>query len=406
MTQSAPNHIATKRTSSETADNSSNSALENAFAQVRVHIDRIVEDNATRFFSEVADRSSPLVQAAMGAVLGGKRFRAICSTVGAAVAMATTYPSPKQSETSAIDLLLAAAAAPGQEQLAAALEFYQSSALVHDDVIDNSDERRGKPAAHIELRRSHAERALIGNAVRYGNDSAILCGDLLFAAADDAWARSVAGTAPDIASSVLLRYAKMIGEVAYGQFNDMSASYRPLSPIATEDAFDNAIAEAFSVIRLKSARYSVVHPSVLGAMRQGADGELTEVLEQILEPAGLAFQLRDDELGAFGSPQLTGKPTGIDIVEGKRTVLLAIAWKNADEESRSVLQQTFLADAPSKTQLQAAAKILRRFGHAEHEEAISKLIAESYDQLERADLPKIAKQLLRFLIDQLTVRDS
>ena len=248
-------------------------------------------------------RGAPLTSLARSCSEGGKRFRGILAHVGHCLARGGPLDE--------------APVAP----LSAALELYPASAPAHDDIIDHARTRRGRPTPHVSLAALHRDRAWRGDPDRFGEAGAILVGDLLFSWAEAAMADQAGRLAPRDAARLWARYSRMHAEVALGQFLDVAAEQAPLDP-GDPGAMDTEA--AMEVVVRKSARYSIVHPAALGAICGGADDALIAAIESILTPWGMAFQLRDDHLGVFGDPELTGKPSGDDIREGKRTVLLAL----------------------------------------------------------------------------------
>ena len=200
----------------------------------------------------------------------------------------------------------------------AAVELYQVSALVHDDLIDESPTRRGVAAAHKAFEESHVAENYSGKAAAYGEKSSVLLGDYLLSLAA---VEIELAEYRDFESGARGRriFHEMTAETAFGQFLDTRAEFVPLN-----DDGDAALADALAVVRHKSARYSVEVPLMLGAALAGADDDMLAKLSAIGQPLGEAFQLRDDELGIFGNPDVTGKPAGGDIAEGKRTALHAL----------------------------------------------------------------------------------
>ena len=185
------------------------SAIDRMFATIRDYIDQATSQHVENFGFAIGASDTPLVPLARKAVQGGKRFRAICSYTGAAAALS--------SRDTALELLIAADDTPGIRDLAVGLECYQASALVHDDVIDDSPLRRGEASAHASLTEHHRDASLIGSGAKYGIDGAILLGNLMTAAAEDSIALTIEQTAPEIASRLLRHYAQMTGEVAQGR---------------------------------------------------------------------------------------------------------------------------------------------------------------------------------------------
>lgn len=205
---------------------------------------------------------------------------------------------------------LVAGGAPGAAApigAGAAFEWLQASALVHDDLMDGSDTRRGRPSVHRDFEQRHRTAGGAGESVQFGSRVAILLGDLLLSWADQTFATA----APDARTAELWSSCK--SEVIAGQYLDVLAQTR--SVLSVEDAM--------RVVRFKAAKYTVERPVQIGAALAGADADLIAGLSRFALPLGEAFQLRDDVLGVFGDPAETGKPSGDDLREGKRTVLVA-----------------------------------------------------------------------------------
>ncbi|WP_030371165.1 polyprenyl synthetase family protein [Streptomyces rimosus] len=207
-------------------------------------------------------------------------------------------------------------------RLAAALELLQTCALVHDDVMDGAELRRGGPALHAEVRTQYGRRAGTGDGARsaaaFGRSAAILAGDLALAWSDDIVLDT--GVPGHARSAVHALWRTMRTEMVAGQYLDLHA----------QATVSHSPARALHTARLKSARYSVERPLLLGAALAGADDRATGALRAAGRCAGLAFQLHDDLLGVFGDPAETGKPSGDDIREGKLTYLTAVARARAE----------------------------------------------------------------------------
>ncbi|MFF3754870.1 polyprenyl synthetase family protein [Streptomyces sp. NPDC002018] len=209
-------------------------------------------------------------------------------------------------------------------QLAAGLELVQTCALVHDDVMDDSATRRGKPSVHAEIAEQYAAVPAGGPRESFARSAAILLGDLALAWADD--------LAEDIELPAPTRYRVrrvwrvMRTEMVAGQYLDV------LGQAASSWSAPWSAARAIRIARLKSALYSVERPLDLGAVLAGADARTTRSLRSAGRCAGLAFQLRDDLLGVFGDPRDTGKPAGEDIRRGKLTYLIAVAHARAEAD--------------------------------------------------------------------------
>jgi len=218
---------------------------------------------------------------------------------------------------------------PGLVVAAASLEWLQASALVHDDLIDGSDTRRGRPSIHREFEARHRVEARSGDAASFGTSVAVLLGDLMLSWCDEMFTRvlleSPAMAPMASAARSYLDLCKM--EVVAGQFLDVAGQTRE----------SLSVDEAMKVIRYKSAKYTVERPLHIGAALAGAGPDLMAALTDVALPLGEAFQLRDDVLGVFGDPSVTGKPAGDDLREGKRTVLVARAAELTDDAGRALL---------------------------------------------------------------------
>ena len=207
----------------------------------------------------------------------------------------------------------------------ASLELLHASALVHDDYMDASDTRRGRPATHRGFEVEHRADGWRGDPEQYGASAAILLGDLLLSWSDELLRRC--GLPLDRVVPALDVFDRCRSEVITGQFLDVSVQARGVADV---DA-------AMTVLRYKSAKYSVERPLHIGATLAGGSERQLAQLGAFGLPLGEAFQLRDDLLGVFGDPSMTGKPAGDDLIEGKRTVLVALALDAAPAEAAARL---------------------------------------------------------------------
>ncbi|WP_028925697.1 polyprenyl synthetase family protein [Pseudonocardia acaciae] len=208
------------------------------------------------------------------------------------------------------------------------LELVQANALIHDDLMDASATRRGRPTVHVDFAGRHREHGWLGDPERFGAAAAILLGDLALAWADDMFDSAA------LPERALRRarpvWAGMRTEMIGGQFLDVWGQ-----------ATGNGSAEAaLRVNRFKTAAYTVERPLELGAALAGAGPELVAAYRRFGSDIGIAFQLRDDLLGVLGDPAVTGKPAGDDLREGKRTVLMALAGQAARERRNQTAAAT------------------------------------------------------------------
>ncbi|GAB3262916.1 polyprenyl synthetase family protein [Kineosporia babensis] len=197
---------------------------------------------------------------------------------------------------------------------AAALELFQAAALIHDDLIDASDLRRGMPAVHKQFEALHSQQSWQGDEAAFGLAGAVLTGDLCLVWTEELF--SASGLSAEQLGRARPMFDRMRTELLGGQYLDVLSQVAPQAdPLALVD-------RALRVIKFKSAKYSVEHPLLIGASAAGADDKLLAVYSEFGLATGEAFQLRDDVLGVFGDPATTGKPAGDDLREGKRTVLI------------------------------------------------------------------------------------
>ena len=330
-------------------------------------------DSQADLLDSLGEDGAALVDAARRSLTGGKRLRAAFCWWG--------YQAVRPIEDE--HALLHACAS---------LEFLHASALVHDDYMDSSATRRGHPATHRAFADRHRALGWAGDSEMYGASAAILLGDLLLS-----WADEVLRTCGLPAHDVLagLRFFDITRtEVVAGQFLDVSAQAR-----ATRD-----LDLAMTVLRYKSAKYSIERPLHVGAALAGASRDQVDALTAFGIPLGEAFQLRDDLLGIFGDPAVTGKPAGDDLREGKRTVLTALALQGLDPMGATLLDESLGQDL-SDEETRALCDLIETSGaRAEVEEMISGLTAESLSALEQAPIQDAARVVLGELARAATQR--
>ena len=326
-----------------------------------------------RWLDRLGPDAQRLVEHARVSVSGGKRFRAaFCWWGHHAVAEPTDRTA-----------LLRACAS---------LELLHASALVHDDYMDASDVRRGRPATHRAFERIHRENGWSASAEQYGASAAILMGDLLLSWSDELLRRCglpFAQVAP-----ALEVFDRCRSEVIAGQFLDVSAQARGAADVDT----------AMTVLRYKSAKYSIERPLHIGAALAGASPEMITQLSRFGLPLGEAFQLRDDLLGVFGDPAVTGKPAGDDLIEGKRTVLVSLALDALPPADAKVLDAG-LGTALDPEQVAQLCRLIDRSGARQQvEDVISQLTERSLAALAAADVTERARGVLSGLAAEATQR--
>jgi geranylgeranyl diphosphate synthase, type I len=344
---------------------------EDLIARVQSHLDSFVAVQRDRL-AEAGPGAAALIDAAHAGVSGGKRLRA-----------AYCYWGWRAAGGSAED--------DRPIMAGAALEWLQASALVHDDVIDESATRRGRPAAHRAFADQHRDRGWRGDAGHYGAGAAILLGDLMLSWSDETFGpcrgSAAAGAHFDACKS----------EVVAGQFLD----------VTTEAAADPTVESAMRVVRFKAAKYTVERPLLIGATLAGAERSLIEGLSRFGLPVGEAFQLRDDVLGMFGDASVTGKPAGDDIRAGKRTVLLARAYERTTPDQRTTLDDLVGDPRLDTDGVDRVRSIVRTTGALSAvEEHIADLLDVALRTLDGAPLAdEVARKALTELAERSVQRD-
>jgi geranylgeranyl diphosphate synthase type I len=309
---------------------------------------------------------------------GGKRLRPAFAYWGWR-AVATRDPDP--------DVLL----------LFSALELLHACALVHDDVIDDSATRRGRPTTHIHFAALHRDRNWRGSPDRFGISAAILLGDLALAWADDIVL--AADLSPDAQRRVRRVWADIRTEVLAGQYLD----------IVAEASAAESIASAMTVDTYKTACYTVSRPLQLGVAAAADRPDVQAAFGQFGLDLGVAFQLRDDVLGVFGDPAVTGKPSGDDLRSGKRTVLLAEAVELADKTDpvAANLLRTSIGAQLTNAQVRELCDVIEAVGAlAAAEDRIATLTQRALATLAAAPINAAAKAGLSELARMATNRSS
>jgi geranylgeranyl diphosphate synthase type I len=331
-------------------------------------------DEHTAFLLSIHADLGILANAARAAVLdGGKRLRPTFAYWG----WRSVHPAQH----------------PGEAELvraAASLELLQACALVHDDVMDSSDTRRGKPAAHIKFAQLHLAEGWPAAAEGFGQAGAILLGDVLLSWAEEMFTAAIGKLPATRAAAATVHFDLMRTEVVAGQFLDLLAQ--------TRGAFDPD--EALRVIQYKTSKYTVERPLLLGAAAAGASLATAQLLSDYGAALGEAFQLRDDLLGVWGDPSETGKPAGDDLREGKRTLLVALAYAAGDADQQALLRASVGDPALTEAGVTDLRAVLRDTGaRDEVERRIVRRAAEAAACLTGGSLGEQAEAALAELAD-------
>ncbi|GAA3864057.1 polyprenyl synthetase family protein [Leifsonia kafniensis] len=326
---------------------------------------------------------TPLVEFSRQFLSGGKRFRALFCYWGWRSVCAPDSP---------LSPVVGAASA---------LEIFHAAALVHDDIIDNSDTRRGAPSAHRLFDGLHARSGWAGDDTEFGRASAILLGDLMLGWSDELLDDALL-EATDAAGArqARIEFNRMRTEVTAGQYLDILEERAWVTQPDSE-----LLDRAHRVIVYKSAKYSVLAPLVIGAALAGATAEQLGSLREFGLPLGIAFQLRDDVLGVFGDAAVTGKPSGDDLREGKRTVLIALARDHGSAETRTLIDELLGNPDLTESQIVRLQSAIQASGAVDRVETlIADNVAEARRVLASAPLHADAVAELGALTDTVTRR--
>ena len=251
-----------------------------------------------------------------------------------------------------------------------AVELLQSYFLVHDDWMDNDVLRRGGPTVHVSLGKKLKSQSR-------GDHAAILTGD---------WGQGLALAELSECKVTAERFSKMVpcfaqmqNEAVLGQILDV-----------LQDAPD-----AETIYSLKTASYTIMGPLRLGAIAAGASAKTLKALDNYSQAAGIAFQLRDDILGAMGSPAQTGKGVGGHLQSGKDTPLLAYALRQATPKQRKLLKSVIGNENLDLELLAQAQQILIDCGAVAHvEKRIEELTQLALKALKSRAISPLAQELL------------
>ena len=272
----------------------------------------------------------------------------------------------------------------------AALEMLHTAALIHDDIIDGSDVRHGAETVHVRFARLHRDREWAGQAGRFGEAAAIVSGDLALV-----YSSRLMSEVPREAATV---FEEMRLEVNVGQYLDILGAAEGMRV-----AGDVAVERAKRICRYKTAKYTIERPLHLGAAL-AAPGQLARLagpLSAFGLPLGEAFQLKDDLLGVFGDPALTGKPVGDDLREGKPTLLAGLAAARAPR-----FAERFGAADLTDAEIRDLQGMIEETGaRAEVEKAVTDLVARSQEALDALPLTPEAVQSLGQLARFVAGRD-
>ncbi|OFJ54690.1 polyprenyl synthetase family protein [Mycolicibacterium grossiae] len=266
---------------------------------------------------------------------------------------------------------------------AASLELLHAFALLQDDVMDRSATRRGRPAAHVGFASWHRANGLSGSPERFGESAAVLLGDLCLVWAE----RMLRESGLDAAAldRAWPRYDEMRTELAVGQFADLVNDAAGLPPLE----------RVLDVARRKSGNYTVRRPLEIGGALADCSPRVMTRLSGYGDAVGEAFQLRDDLLGVFGTPAVTGKPIASDLTDRKATSVVVAAHHLADATTRREMTDLMNASDLSAADVERWRRLIAAAGAPEWiEQMIDERLAHALDLVETGDMPDVARTAL------------
>jgi len=366
---------------------------------IQSRIDGFFDARASILVS-IADELSPVAAFSRDFLSGGKRFRALfCFWGWQSVRTAGDEPA----DGSDANAVTAGGALDAVVSVASSLELFHAAALVHDDLIDNSDTRRGAPAAHKRFEALHDREGWEGSGPAFGTGAATLLGDLLLILSDELFDEGLTQLVSAPARrAARAEFNRMRLDVTAGQYLDI---FEEIGWAGRPDS--DQLARAERVIVYKSAKYSIESPLLIGASLAGATIGQLDALRRFGLPLGIAYQLRDDLLGVFGDADVTGKPSGDDLREGKRTVLIALTRQAIPSGARATLDELLGDPDLTPEQIRTMQLTIRESGAVD---IVERMIAQNVDRaieaLEPAPLGASAKAQLRDLAVTVTRRSA
>lgn len=355
------------------------------------YVVKIVNNRLLEFFEELdeevlreAQKARDLVTASKDYTLrGGKRLRAVLALIG--------YWSKEWGggDVNAITDVMAA------------IELLQSYLLIHDDVMDKDELRRGGPTVHVMFQRKCIENNW-RNCEHYGVSQAIVAGDMVEASAIGLLASG--RLKPEVIRELVSAYSKGLRKVAYGQYLDVMYSQLSIREVSEEDIM--------LIYKFKTSSYTVELPLHLGSIASSRhNNRLLSELSSYAMPAGIAFQIRDDIIGLYGDPGITGKPAGSDVKSKKKTLLIAKAYELAKHEDKKTLELVYdnLSEAEiTNEHVEEVRRIVKESGALDYaEESINNHVQSALSALENSvEICDEAKDVLKWITYKLAYREK
>jgi len=275
------------------------------------------------------------------------------------------------------------------------IELIHIFLLIHDDIIDNDKKRHGIETVHSKYNKIGKIISLgKRDSHHFGNSMGIVVGDIMGALGNQVLFNSK--FAPELVVKALSRLQNVVARVAIGEAQDVFIEHKRL---ATE-------AEVMDMYKNKTAKYTIEGPLHLGAILGGADGKLLDNITKFSVPVGIAFQIQDDILGIFGDEKKIGKPVGSDIREGKQTILVVQALKNANKKQKEVLKRLLGKKDITRDEVEEFRNVIRETKSLQYANTLAKkLVKQGKAEIKNIGFTQEIKTILLALADYMAQRE-
>lgn len=276
------------------------------------------------------------------------------------------------------------------------IEALQSYLLIHDDIMDEDDLRRGGDTLHRMYEKYHKDKFSTGRPEKFGENMGIIVGDI---ANSFAVAQILKSDFDDETKvRTLEKFEKIHRHTGYGQVLDVTFNEKDVEEVTEKDVL--------TVHHLKTAQYTIAGPLELGATLGHGSERQMEILREYGEKTGKAFQVYDDMLGLYGDEEKLGKPIGSDLQEGKKTLLVAKALENGDEEQRRKIKETLGKKDLTEKEVKEVREIVRETGSYEYSRKMTVEFAEeAKEALDKEEIDPEIVEFLRGLADYIITRE-
>jgi geranylgeranyl diphosphate synthase, type I len=320
--------------------------LTTAAQDINQEIEQYIEN--CRQHWQIPEQIEPVIEKYFDSLRGGKRIRGSLVKLG--------YE------------LMGGVCTPDILTVASAFEIVHAGLLTHDDIIDKSPLRRGKPSIYAALGNNH-----------YGISQAICIGDLGLMSA----IQQINSTKIDssVVNTITEYFSGIITQTILGEAFDIALAQEKKNQIQEKDIL--------TLYKEKTARYTITGPLVIGALLGGAKKEMIQHLQSFGNALGIAFQIQDDILGIFGTEATIGKSVVSDITEGKNTLIIAYAFQHATNAQHSILNRYYGKKSVSENQVNLLKNVLVESGALHY----AKTTAQKYKDIAVQYIPQITQNV-------------